>query len=147
MVSSNRILTALLSITILYPPLLLSHGTGLEIERREATVIRLQHDDDTPMADANYELTASGEDQPYQTGHTDARGRVVFIPGDARQWHLRVFSQDGHGIDRRFELDAAAPRQSHGDDSIPGLAKAILGIGILLSGFGLMMLFVKRSKQ
>ncbi len=147
MVSSNRIPAALLLMILLYPPLLLSHGTGFEINRQEATVLRLHHDDDTPIADANYELSMEGADLPYQTGHTDADGRVVFIPGDARQWHLRVFSEDGHGVDKHFELHAGATGYSRDPDSISSLSKAILGLGILLSGFGLMMLFLKRAKQ
>lgn len=147
MLSENKILTCLLLLLLGYSPLLMPHGVGLEIERREAQVIWLHHDDGTPLSDARYELSVVGVDRPYQTGYTDARGRVVFIPGDDRQWRLRVFSQDGHGIDTGFELDRSTLRRSQIDLPVSGITKVILGIGILLSGFGILMLFAKRDKR
>ena len=120
---------------------------GLEIDRQEAHVIRLQHADDTPLVDAEYELSVVGAEAPYQTGQTDALGRVVFIPGDVRQWRLRVFSQDGHGIDRTFELAAGTALPVHDAHSYSDITKLVLGVGILLVGFGIVMLFAKRNKR
>ncbi|MEW8028445.1 MAG: hypothetical protein AB2792_00720 [Candidatus Thiodiazotropha sp.] len=119
----------------------------MKIERREAGVIWLHHTDDTPLADAQYELTAAGGNAPHQSGKSDALGRVVFIPGDVREWRLRVFSEEGHGIDTVFELAPDAVSHSHGDHAYSDFTKLILGIGILLSGFGVMMLFTKRKRR
>lgn len=146
MVLKNRILATLLLPVLIHPLLVFSHGVGLEIDRQEATVIRLHHDDGTPLADASYELSRGGKDLPYQSGQTDASGRVVFIADDAGQWHLRVFSQDGHGIDERFDVNPNLAQPRRENQAVSGLTKMVLGIGILFSGFGLMMLFVKRSK-
>jgi nickel transport protein len=123
------------------------HGLGVEIDRQEAGVIWLHHDDDTPLSHVEYELSVAGANTPYQTGQTDALGRVVFIPGDVRQWRLRVFSQDGHGIDRTFELTPGRLSHTHTEHSHSTFTKLILGIGILLSGFGIIMLFVKRGPR
>ncbi|MEW8086793.1 MAG: hypothetical protein AB2823_14640 [Candidatus Thiodiazotropha endolucinida] len=137
----------LLLVLLGYAPSCLSHGVGLKIERQEAGVIWLQHSDDTPLADVEYELAADGGNTPYQSGKSDALGRVVFIPGDVREWRLRVFSEDGHGIDTVFELAPGATSHSHTGQTYSDFTKLILGIGILLSGFGVMMLFVKRKRR
>jgi nickel transport protein len=129
-----------------YAPMILSHGVGLHIDRQEAGVIQLHHDDATPMAEAGYELSVVGASAPYQSGKTDALGRVVFIPGDVRAWRLRVFSEDGHGIDTTFELTPGAISHSHADHVDSDITKLVLGIGILLSGFGILMMFTKRKR-
>ncbi|MBW9272881.1 MAG: ABC transporter permease [Candidatus Thiodiazotropha sp. (ex. Lucinisca nassula)] len=137
----------LLLVLLGYAPSSLSHGVGLKIERQEAAVIWLHHTDDTPLADVAYELTADGGNAPYQSGKSDASGRVVFIPGDVRGWRLRVFSEDGHGIDTVLELAPGMASHSHTGHTYSELTKLILGIGILLSGFGVMMLFTKRKRR
>ncbi|PVV12023.1 MAG: hypothetical protein B6D77_06000 [gamma proteobacterium symbiont of Ctena orbiculata] len=147
MATSNKIRSLFLLLLLSYAPLALSHGVGLAMARQEAQVIWLRHDDDTPLADADYELSVVGANTPYQTGQTDALGRVVFIPGDLLQWRLRVFSEDGHGVDKTFELTAAGAIHSHDDHGYSHITKLILGIGILLSVFGVVMLFVKRNKH
>jgi nickel transport protein len=143
-----KIRTFSLSIILMvYAPMILSHGVGLDIERHEADVIQLHHDDDTPLAEVAYELTAAGASTPYQSGKTDALGRVVFISGDVSEWRLRVFSEDGHGLDTTFELTPGVASHSLTDHAESDITKLVLGIGILLSGFGIMMLFAKRKQR
>ncbi|MES9892356.1 MAG: LPXTG cell wall anchor domain-containing protein, partial [Candidatus Thiodiazotropha sp.] len=60
---------------------------------------------------------------------------------------LRVFSADGHGIDTVFELAPGVASHSHTGHTSSDFTKLILGIGILLSGFGVMMLFTKRKRR
>ncbi|MBT2970751.1 MAG: ABC transporter permease [Candidatus Thiodiazotropha sp. (ex Ctena orbiculata)] len=119
----------------------------MAIDRQEAQVISLHHDDETPLAGAEYELFAAGADLPYQSGRTDARGRVVFIPGDLRQWRLRVFGEDGHGLDTHFESTADPRHQGHVDHEVSKTSLLVLGLGILLSGFGAALLFAKRNRH
>ncbi|MBW9266898.1 MAG: ABC transporter permease [Candidatus Thiodiazotropha sp. (ex. Lucinisca nassula)] len=147
MAVTTRFRSFLLLVLLGYAPSCLSHGVGLKIERQEAAVIWLHHTDDTPLADVAYELTADGGNAPYQSGKSDASGRVVFIPGDVRGWRLRVFSEDGHGIDTVLELAPGMASHSHTGHTYSELTKLILGIGILLSGFGVMMLFTKRKRR
>jgi nickel transport protein len=130
-----------------YVPMTLSHGVGLEIEQQEASVIYLHHTDDTPLIAADYELRVAGASAPYQSGKTDVSGRVVFIPGDFREWRLRVFSEDGHGIDTTFELPSGTLSHSRADHTDSDITKLVLGFGILLSGFGIMMLFTKSNRR
>jgi hypothetical protein len=71
----------------------------------------------------------------------------VFIPSNAQEWRLRIFSEDGHGIDTIFELTPGAASHSHAGHTDSDITKLVLGIGILLSGFGIMMLFTKRKQR
>jgi nickel transport protein len=147
MVAIKRLRSFLLLLLLGYAPMILSHGVGFEVDRQEAIVIRIHHADDTPMSHAGYELSMAGASAPYQSGNTDAMGRVVFIPSDAPEWRLRVFSEDGHGIDTTFEVTPGAVYHSHADHTDSDITKLVLGIGILLSGFGIMMLFSKRKPR
>jgi nickel transport protein len=147
MPTHKTIRSLILLVLLGYIPMIFSHGVGLEIEQQEASVIYLHHTDDTPLVAADYELTVAGASTPYQSGKTDASGRVVFIPGDLREWRLRVFSEDGHGIDTTFKLTPGTLSHSHADHVDSDITKMILGFGILLSGFGIMMLFTKSKRR
>jgi hypothetical protein len=136
----------LVFILLAYTPLLFSHGLGFEIDRHEASVIHLHHSHDTPLANADYELSIIGAETSYQSGKTDALGRVAFIPGEVRKWRLRVFNQDGHGIDTTFELTPDGLSDAHHAHTSSHISTMILGVGILLSGFGLLMLFSRRKR-
>ncbi|MEW8509018.1 MAG: hypothetical protein AB2598_20220 [Candidatus Thiodiazotropha sp.] len=118
----------------------------MDIVRQEAQVISIHHEDETPLAGVDYELTMVGADRPYQSGRTDTGGRVVFLPGTARQWRLRVFTEDGHGLDRHFELESEPVPQGQAGQGLADISKLVLGVGILLSGFGIAILFVGRNK-
>lgn len=136
----------LLLLLLIYAPLLLSHGVGLEIEHHGAGIIRLHHTDDTPVANSEYELSVAGAETPYQTGKTDSLGRVVFTPGEVREWRLRVFSQDGHGIDTTFELGPGGVSHTHHEHTSSQITSLILGLGILFSVFGLLMIYTRRKR-
>ena len=109
--------------------------------------IALNYADGSPFAYEKYELYPEGKDVPAQVGNTDAAGRVVFIPGDARQWRLKAFSADGHGVDLRFASPAAqgnAAAVIDADASPSRTALALLGLGLILALFGAYQLFGKR---
>ncbi|MEW8559399.1 MAG: hypothetical protein AB2588_15560 [Candidatus Thiodiazotropha sp.] len=72
MVSATTIRTLSLLLLLAYPALIFPHGVGMDLDRQEAQIISLHHDDETPLAGAGYELFAAGADLPYQSGRTDA---------------------------------------------------------------------------
>lgn len=84
-----------------------AHEVRERVLQAPATVIVLAYADDQPFSYERYELFVPGRDRPVQTGLTDAKGRIVFLPDDVKRWRLRSFSSDGHGVD--FEFDAATP--------------------------------------
>ena len=91
------------------------------------------------------EATAQVQDETADV--VGVAGRVVFIPGDARQWRLKAFSADGHGVDLRFASPAAQGNAAVAIDAGVGpsrTALALLGLGLILALFGAYQLFGKR---
>ena len=123
-----------------------AHEVQHNITTAGSVTVWLAYADGKPFAYEAYELYPAGKDIPAQVGRTDAQGRVVFIPGDNRSWRLKAFSADGHGADLRFESPAVAvPSAPAGD--VPNRPSLILfGLSLLLAGFGLVQLRLKKKK-
>lgn len=123
-----------------------AHEVHHAIAAANAVSISLTYADGSPFAYEKYELYADGKNVPVQVGNTDAAGRAVFIPGETKQWRLKAYSADGHGVDLRFEPPAV--RQGAGvSDAGPGRATlALFGLGLILATFGIYQLFLNRRQ-
>jgi nickel transport protein len=128
-----------------------AHEVHHAIARADAVVVRLSYADGQPFAYEKYELYAVGKDVPAQVGNSDALGRVVFVPGEVKDWRLKSYSADGHGVDLRF----AAPAPVGGLSGLPEPAapaepgratRIVLGLSLLFGLFGLLQLFLRRRK-
>jgi nickel transport protein len=138
---------ALLLAALLAAPVL-AHEVRHQIGTSPAVTVSLAYADGRPFAYEAYELFPNGSEVPAQVGRTDGAGRVVFVAGEGRDWRLRTFSSDGHGADFRF----ASPE--HGNASTPAevggpnrWAKATLGLGLILGGFGTWQLFLRKARS
>jgi nickel transport protein len=124
-----------------------AHEVHHVIESAGAAVVKLSYADGKPFAYEKYELYPDEQEVPAQVGNSDAQGRVVFIPGDAKHWRLKAYSADGHGLDVKFE----APKMQVGGtsaigDSGPNRASLMLfGLSLILGGFGLYRLLLDRK--
>jgi nickel transport protein len=123
-----------------------AHEVHHEILATGAVVVQLRYADNRPFAYEGYELYLAGKDVPVQVGRTDAEGRVVFLPGENRQWRLKAFSADGHGVDLSFESPAVAASAAGADGGPGRMTLAVLGLGLILAVFGVVQLFIKRRK-
>lgn len=122
-----------------------AHEIHHEIQSTGAVVVTLRYADDKPFSYEAYELYPAGKDVPAQVGRTDAEGRVVFVPGTNRQWRLKAFSADGHGVDLRFESPVVGGGAVAPETGPTRASLVLFGLSLLLGGFGLFQLFVKRS--
>jgi nickel transport protein len=140
-----------------------AHHVGYEVDRGEAVVVSLAYGNGSPLAFDRYEIIAEGEEAPYQSGITDAMGRIVFLPDRTSTWRVRVFSEDGHGADFTFEAGPAEPAAAGPDREpvntlMPEVVEAenkrlverfagpVFGVGIILSAFALFSLFARRRR-
>ena len=82
------------------------HDLRHELSQQEAQTLHLYYPDGQPFDFENYEISAPGEELPFQTGVTDALGRLAFLPDREGSWRVRVFSPDGHGLDLTIEVGA-----------------------------------------
>ncbi len=157
--------TSLLAILFLMTLPAAAHHVGYEVDRGEAVVVSLAYGNGSPLAFDRYEIIAEGEETPYQSGITDAMGRIVFLPDRTSTWRVRVFSEDGHGADFTFEAgpaepedEAAQPEQEPVNTLTPEVVEAekkrlverfagpVFGVGIILSVFALFSLFARRRR-
>lgn len=123
----------------------LAHEIHHRIESAGAVVFHLDYADGRPFSYEAYELYADEKDVPAQVGRTDAMGRIVFLPGAARQWRIRAFSADGHGVDLRFEPPAVAGQAAAVTADPSRFSLILFGLSLLLGGFGLYQLLLKRK--
>ncbi len=140
---------AFLLLTALSGPVL-AHEVQLQITAAPAAVIQLRYADGQPFAFEAYELYAGGAEMPTQVGRTDAQGRLVFLPEGNGDWRIKAFAADGHGLDQRLQVAPA------GGDALPAgtpeagldrFARVILGLSLILGGFGLYQLFTCRKRK
>jgi nickel transport protein len=123
-----------------------AHEVHHVIAATNAATVSLSYADGSAFAYEKYELYADGKDVPMQVGNTDASGRVVFVPGDTKNWRLKAYSADGHGVDLRFE-SLAIQASAVAADAGPGRATlALFGLGLILAAFGLYQLLIARRK-
>ncbi len=127
-----------------------AHEVHHTIESTGAVALRLTYADGKPFTFEAFEAYPEGKDVPTQVGRTDDQGRAVFIPGDIKRWRVKAFSADGHGVDLRFDAPTAIASQSPATASSgdgPNRASLLLfGFSLLLSGFGIFQLWLRKEK-
>lgn len=134
--------TAFVIIAMMSTPL---SAHGVDVSRRQAwaTVLTLTHADGSPIAQEHYQVYPEDSVRPVQEGRTDTHGRVVFLPDKAGQWRLKVFSEDGHGVNMGF---AAAPGEQKVLQTPSDFRDSVAGLGVLLGIFGLYQMYLRRRE-
>ncbi len=122
-----------------------AHEVLHAVETSGAVVLRLSYADGKPFSYEAYELYPDQNEVPAQVGRTDAMGHVVFLPGVSKQWRIRAFSADGHGVDLHFETPAVAGQAAAVTPGPNRVSLVLFGLSLLLGGFGLYQLFLKRK--
>lgn len=123
-----------------------AHAVHHHIAATSAVSVALTYADGSPFAYEKYELYPDGKDMPVQVGNTDAAGHVVFLPGETKQWRLKAFSSDGHGVNLRFEPPAVQGNTAAAESGPNRTTLALLGLGLILAAFGSYQLFLNRRQ-
>ena len=88
------ILLSLQTLVALGAGMAAGHDLHHELGRAEEAIsVRLFVDHDHPFAFEGYEVYRGGEGSAFQTGRTDALGRLIFLPDRAGMWRVKVFSE------------------------------------------------------
>lgn len=128
----------------------IAHEVHHSVESADAVALRLTYADGKPFVFEAFEAYPEGKDVPAQVGRTDDQGRAVFVPGDTKRWRVKAFSADGHGVDLRFDAPvvATSPSAASGSsDDGPNRASLLLfGLSLLLSGFGIYQLWLRKKQ-
>lgn len=74
-----------------------AHGINFETAQESPVVIvKAYFSRASPVAGALVEVYAPGDEQPYQTGRSDAEGYFAFLPDRLGEWSVRVDDERGH---------------------------------------------------
>lgn len=145
-----RLPAALLFSALLFPALsaaVLAHDLHFTVGGNQAVVVRLHYVDNTPFNFEAYEVYCQDEEHPYQTGRTDRQGRIAFLPDRAGAWRIKVYSEDGHGLDFRVTTDAAARVATADKPAYERYGRIVAGVGLILGLFGALALYLARKRR
>lgn len=123
------------------------HDVVLEATRGDAVLLDLRHHNGSPFSHESYEIRPEGGEIPFQSGRTDANGRIAFAPGRASTWRLVARSEDGHGIDTTFETTAPGTVEVPPRSPFDRFPRIFAGVGVILGIFGLWQLIAGRTRR
>ena len=123
------------------------HGLQHDVVTSRAVVISCYFSDGESFAYESYEVYPPDAKIPAQTGRTDSKGRLIFVPDEPGEWQIKVSADDGHGLNFSVAIaedavvsDAQKPLPTR----FPGV---IAGLGYVLGIFGLLNLFYRKKKN
>jgi nickel transport protein len=120
------------------------HEVLHQVARLEAVIVTLRYADGSPFAYEQYEVLPPSSATPFQTGRSDAAGRVVFLPDRPGDWRVKASSEDGHGIDLTVTVDAAGAAAAKPRSLWERSSRLVIGVALLFGIFGVFTLFARR---
>lgn len=121
-----------------------AHDLQYTTTSAQAVVLRLTYTDAKPFAFEGYEVYRQADKLPYQVGRTDGQGRVAFLPDRAGAWRVKVFSEDGHGLDVSLQTDAAAQVVAADKPVFERYGRIVAGVALILGLFGFISLYLRK---
>ena len=148
----SRVITAfslmfLLTLLIAVAHPAYAHDLQYEVSRERAVVVKLFFADNMDFSYESYEIFRPNESIPFQTGRTDALGRLSLLPDQEGTWRLKLFSESGHGLDFTLDIGKEGVLEDVEKPLYSKYLKVITGVGIIFGIFGIMKLFLKRRKK
>lgn len=135
----------LLCFLLLLPAVLRAHELRYEVAEGRAVSVQIFSSSSTGLAGQAYEIYRPGEkDEPFQSGRTDAHGRLVFLPDRPGEWRITVFSEDGHGLDFLLRTDASGTVEPADRPLLDRHAGLVIGVALIFGLFGLVNLTARR---
>lgn len=132
-------------LTFLFFSLSFAHDLEYQISREgKCVVIHFYFPDGTTFSYEKYEVREEKDKLLFQTGRTDALGRLVFCPNRDGVWLVKVSSEDGHGAELKIEVkDGLAVKKASFFEKYREL---LAGIGYVLGIFGLLEIIFRRFR-
>ena len=140
----KRFFCAAVILSMLAPASACAHEVLHRVSRDGAVVVELFYPDGTPFSFEQYEVCLRGDEWPYQTGRSDALGRIVFLPDRRGAWQVRAFSEDGHGIDITIDAGPEDAPQAAAPSRSLRLVRTAIGIAAILAVFALLKVLARR---
>ena len=123
-----------------------AHDIQYEVSNNSSVVIDCYFSEGQRFSYENVEIYSPGEKIPFQVGRTDQHGRFGFLPDHPGKWTIKVFSEDGHGVNFTIEIDEDGTITNTKKSLSVKYLKIITGLGIILGIFGFISLFYRKKK-
>ncbi len=124
-----------------------SHEVRYSIDFSNAYIINVYYANGTKFSFESYEIYKPGNDKiPYQVGRTNEIGRISFVPDAPGKWQVKVFSDDGHGANFEIDVKGGKFKGERKLDFFEKYSKTIFGLGIILTFFSIINIFLRRKK-
>jgi nickel transport protein len=142
----NRFELALITVVCVIALPAAAHNLEHEVTADEAVIVAFFFGEGSPFSYEQFEVYREGETIPFQTGRTDALGRMALLPDRAGKWRIKVHSEEGHGAELALSLDEQRRVDSVPQPFFVRHAALLAGLGIILGTFGLISLLMRRTK-
>lgn len=129
------------------PGLALAHELRHSVGEGRAAFVSVLHPDGRAFAGEGYEVFRGEETSPFQVGRTDVHGRLAFLPDRAGAWRVRIFSEDGHGLEISLSTDAEAAVDEAEAPSLPPHLRILVGMSVLFGLFGVAQLYWRARSE
>jgi len=129
---------------MMFPALCLAHGARHTVFKG-GTGVEATYDDGSPMAFCDVSVFSPGDPvSEYQTGITDPRGRLAFVPDTNGVWKVTVDDGMGHMAiaEVLVGLEGIEPADSRAGMDRP--TGAIVGVSMIFGLFGIYCLLRQR---
>jgi nickel transport protein len=123
-----------------------SHDLQHRIERSEGVIVSFFFGNGEPFSYEAFEIYREGETIAFQTGRSDALGRILFLPDRAGAWRIKVYSEDGHGGEFVVSVDEHLQASNRDAPLFSRHIRIFVGIGVILGVFGCISLVRRKTK-
>jgi nickel transport protein len=121
------------------------HELRYAVEENKAVVITITEEGGKPCAGISYVISPKEGGPAVQSGRTDIRGRVVFVPENSGNWTLSAFTEHGHGTGFSFESGDKGILLSTEKPFFDRYSRLIVGVSLIFGVFGMLNLFRRRK--
>ena len=123
------------------------HELQYEVQAGPPMVLHFFFPDNSKFSYENFEIRAPGEAAIFQKGRTDRLGRVALLPERPGIWHVRVFSEDGHGADVEVNVGPNQTVTNYSRSLFDRYSRVFVGAGFIFGFFGLLILIPHLYKK
>jgi nickel transport protein len=127
-----------------------AHTVDYQIDNQKVVVVTVRLAGE-PARFAEFEVFEPGtRETPFQTGQTDARGKLSFVPTQAGTWIVKVAADSHHGLhgqEMKLEVTQDMIVKSDSRPLVATHTRLIVGISVLFGLFGLVSLTRARRRQ
>lgn len=130
-----------------------SHGVLGKIVTQKGILVKAEYDNGEPMSYSSTKIFDSEKKLPFQSGRTDRNGRFLFYPDKAGDWKVIVNDGMGHcltlktHIDKPQALGTINSEQADKKSNLSQYEKALIGISIIFSVFGILFWWMGYKKR